>query len=98
MRRCCHTAPNRTRAGQHGRHAHTPLQGLRRFVDLASLIFPQSYYVDVAGQRVCLYKRRFNPFIMKLTVDFTSDTELMLDRRLGLAGAVLLCAIEGRQN
>lgn len=76
----------------------TSLALLRRFVDLASLIFPQSYYVDVAGQRVCLYKRRFNPFIMKLTVDFTSDTELMLDRRLGLAGAVLLCAIEGRQN
>ena len=69
---------------------------VRRF--LVNLI-PQTYYGEMAdGQRVCLFKQNFNPFVMKIKLDFSMDTEGRLDRRLGIAGAVLLCAIEGKQN
>ncbi|MCX6557735.1 MAG: hypothetical protein NTW95_09960 [Candidatus Aminicenantes bacterium] len=68
---------------------------LRRF--LTNLI-PQTYHVEIQGTTVCVYKQNFNPFVLKLTIDFPSDTRLLFDRRLGLAGAILLGAIEGRQN
>lgn len=68
---------------------------IRRF--LANII-PQSYNVIINGQQVGTYKQNFNPFILKITVDFSADTGSLLDKRLGVAGAVLLTAIEGRQN
>ncbi|MCF6208044.1 MAG: hypothetical protein L3J61_01475, partial [Ghiorsea sp.] len=70
----------------------------RRFIDLLSLFMPQKYHVEVDGQTVCTMQQTFNPFIMRLVVDFTPDKANQLDPRLGLAAAVLLCAIEGRQN
>jgi len=73
----------------------TALALIRRF--LTNLI-PQKYYVQVQGETVCLYKQNFNPFVMKIKVDFSMDTKSLFDRRLGIAGAILLCAIEGKQN
>jgi len=67
---------------------------VRRF--LTNLI-PQKYYGELEGERVCLFKQNFNPFVMKITLDFSMDKRGLLDRRLGIAGAVLLCAIEGRE-
>jgi len=61
-------------------------------------ILPQSYRVEVEGEPAAVVRQRFNPFILKLDVDFTPDTAGRLDRRLGLAAAVLLSAIEGRQR
>jgi hypothetical protein len=46
---------------------------------------------------VVTFRQNFNPFVKKLAVRFT-DGEHVLDRRLGLAAAVLLLAIEGRQE
>ncbi len=68
---------------------------VRRF--LTNLI-PQSYNVVAGDRQLATMKQRFNPFIFKLDLDFTADTEGLLDRRLGLAAAVLLGAIEGRQQ
>ncbi|MBC8079727.1 MAG: hypothetical protein H7X86_05245 [Gorillibacterium sp.] len=68
---------------------------LRRF--LTNLI-PQKYDVEMNSRVVTTFKQNFNPFVIKLNVDFSQDPELSLDRRLGLAAAVLLCAIEGKQN
>lgn len=68
---------------------------IRRF--LINLI-PQTYFGEINGARVCTFKQNFNPFTMKVTLDFSSDTQSLLDRRLGIAAAVLLCAIEGKQN
>ena len=68
---------------------------IRRF--LANLI-PQKYYGEVNGEQVCLFKQNFNPFVMKINLDFSMDKKGLLDRRLGIAGAVLLCAIEGKQS
>lgn len=68
---------------------------VRRF--LRNLI-PQKYYGEIGGTPVCTFKQNFNPFVMKITLDFSQDTGGLLDRRLGIAAAVLLCAIEGKQR
>lgn len=70
----------------------------RRFIDAVALLMPQAYHAEVGGQVVCRINQKFNPLILKLMVDFTPDTEAKLDRRLGLAAAILLAAIEGRQQ
>jgi uncharacterized protein YxjI len=68
---------------------------LRRF--LTNLI-PQAFDVEVMGQKVATVRQNFNPFVLRLTVDFSPDQSRLLDRRLGLAAVVLLSAIEGRQG
>ncbi len=68
---------------------------VRRFL---SNLIPQSYNVEIAGQRVARFKQNFNPFVQKLNLDFSLDVDGALDRRLGLAAAVLIVAIEGRQQ
>ena len=71
---------------------------VRRVVDDLAFLMPQAFHAEVHGQRVALYKQNFNPFIKKIAIDFTPDTGNVLDPRLGLAAAVLLCAIEGKQG
>ncbi len=68
---------------------------LRRFV---TNLIPQTYNVQVGGAQVAEFKQNFNPFVTKLTLDFSLDTQRRLDRRLGIAAGVLLCAIEGKQE
>ena len=68
---------------------------IRRF--LTNLV-PQKYHGEIQGQPVCFFKQNFNPFVLQLHLDFSMDRNGRLDRRLGIAAAVLLCAIEGRQN
>lgn len=68
---------------------------IRRFV--INLI-PQKYHGMVNGKKVCIFKQNFNPFVIKINLDFSMDANGLLDRRLGIAGAILLCAIEGKQS
>ncbi|MDR6550302.1 hypothetical protein [Paenibacillus qinlingensis] len=68
---------------------------LRRF--LTNLI-PQHYNVELNGTKVAEFKQNFNPFVQKLNLDFSADTNDKLDRRLGLAAAVVLIAVEGNQG
>lgn len=68
---------------------------LRRF--LTSLI-PQKFHVEINARTIAVFKQNFNPFVGKLNVDFSLDSANELDRRLGLAAAVLLLAIEGKQG
>jgi uncharacterized protein YxjI len=68
---------------------------VRRF--LTNLV-PQSFDGTINGQKVCHFKQNFNPFVTKITLDFSMDINGLLDRRLGIAAAVLLCAIEGKQD
>lgn len=68
---------------------------IRRF--LTNLV-PQSFDGTINGQKVCHFKQNFNPFVTKITLDFSMDINSLLDRRLGIAAAVLLCAIEGKQD
>jgi hypothetical protein len=61
-------------------------------------LIPQTFYCFVGEYRTCVFKQKFNPFIYKLDMDFSDDKDNRLDRRLGISAAVLLGAIEGRQN
>ncbi len=69
---------------------------LRRF--LLGALLPQNYDITVGETRVADLKQRFNPFRYELDIDFSLDINHRLDRRLGIAAAILLAAIEGRQS
>lgn len=79
------------------REDSTVMALIRRFIPFASLI-PQQYDGEIRGTPVCTFKQNVNPFVMKISLDFSADVNRLLDRRLGLAAAVLLCAIEGKQD
>ncbi|WP_426755584.1 hypothetical protein [Myxococcus sp. Y35] len=68
---------------------------VRRF--LVNLI-PQSFTGTMGDAQVLSFNQRFNPFIQKIDLDFSMDSSHRLDRRLGIAAAVLMSAIEGRQQ
>lgn len=68
---------------------------VRRF--LTNLV-PQNFDVNYGTKKVLDLRQHFNPFLYKMDVDFSVDPSATMDRRLGVAAAVLLCAIEGRQQ
>ncbi|AWV89860.1 hypothetical protein DN745_11120 [Bradymonas sediminis] len=61
-------------------------------------LLPQAFYVQLYGQRVAVFRQHLNPFVARFDIDFSLDTEQLLDRRLGIAAAVLLLAIERRRG
>ena len=72
---------------------------LRRFIEGLAMFMPQKFHAELAGAgQVAMFRQNFNPFVRTLTVDFSPDTGWRFDRRLGLAAAILLSAIEGRQQ
>lgn len=90
----------------------SPILGMiRRYVDFVSLFLPQNYDMEMfpspvadpkaatsgMGHKVADYKQNFNPFTYHLNVLFLAP-ESEVDRRIILASAILLAAIEGRQR
>jgi hypothetical protein len=71
---------------------------VRRTIELAALLLPQAFQIEIDGQVVATMKQNFNIFVHKFDVDLTLDTEGMLPRPLALACVILLLAIEGRQG
>ncbi len=69
---------------------------LRRL--LLGSVLPQNYDLLIGDERVADYKQRFNLFRYELDIDFRMDPTGKLDPRLGLAAAVLLAIIEGKQQ
>ena len=61
-------------------------------------LIPQSYNVYIGGKLIATFKQNFNPFVIKLNLDFSLDRDALLDKRLGIAAGIMLCAIEGKQN
>jgi hypothetical protein len=61
-------------------------------------IIPQTYIAEINGVKVCTYKQSANPFVTKVKLNYTREVEGLLDRRLGIAAGLLLCAIEGKQK
>ncbi len=69
---------------------------LRRF--LFGSLLPQNYDVLIGEQRVADLRQRFRIFAYQLDIDFSMDPQQRLDRRLGIAAAILLATIEGKQS
>ena len=69
---------------------------LRRF--LLGRWLPQDYDILIDGGRVADLRQRFNLFRYELDLDFRMDPGQRLDHRLGIAAAILLGTIEGRQE
>ncbi len=70
---------------------------VRRFIELASMLFPQSFRIEVGDRVVGVMRQHFNPFVHKFSVDLSHDEEGLLPRPLAVASVILLLAIEGRQ-
>ncbi len=51
-----------------------------------------------SAMKVASMDQAFNPFVYRLLVDFSFDSRCRLDRRVGIAAAILLAAVEGRQG
>ncbi len=67
---------------------------LRRFL---SNLIPQRFHVETTtGQAIAKFRQRFNPFVYSLEVHM--EPGATIDRRLVMAAAVLISAIEGRQG
>jgi hypothetical protein len=69
---------------------------LRRL--LLGALLPQDYDILIGETRVADLRQRFNLFRYEMDLDFSMDTVRRLDRRLGIASAILLGIIEGRQE
>jgi uncharacterized protein YxjI len=67
---------------------------VRRFL---TALVPQNYDLLIGSGRAVDLKQNFNPFSYHLNVVFDVPAT-QFDRRIGLAAAVLLAAIEGRQK
>jgi len=76
----------------------TSLALIRRFIELTKFFLPQQYDFSIQGYPCGFMKQTFNPFIMKMTADFSQDTQGYFDRRFAASAAVLLCVIEGKQG
>ena len=69
---------------------------LRRFL-LGSLL-PQNYDILISGSKVADLRQKFNPFRYEMLIDFTPNQAKKLDPRLGIAAALLLGIVEGKQS
>jgi uncharacterized protein YxjI len=69
---------------------------LRRF--LLGHWLPQNYDILINNRRMADIKQRFNLFRYELEIDLLADASGGLDPRMGLAAAILLATIEGRQE
>ncbi|MCX8025142.1 MAG: hypothetical protein N3A60_08060 [Thermanaerothrix sp.] len=69
---------------------------LRRF--LLGTLLPQHYVATLGATPVAEYRQRFHLFRYEMEIDFSADPARQFDRRLGLAAAILLAMIEGKQS
>ncbi|QDU33736.1 hypothetical protein KS4_17920 [Poriferisphaera corsica] len=76
----------------------TVLAIIRRFVSFATLFMPQKYHIEICGEMIATLQQNRNPLVYRLNVDFSMDASQQLDKRLGIAAAILLAAIEGKQG
>jgi uncharacterized protein YxjI len=75
---------------------NTAMALLRRV--LPAWLVPKRYSLFIGETQVGLFKKHRNPFIWKTSIDFSQDIKNLLDRRMGIAIALLLCGIGERKN
>jgi hypothetical protein len=61
-----------------------------------SNLIPQAFHLRGPSGGAAAFRQRFNPFVYSLEVRVPPD--VAIDRRLVLAAAILIAAIEGRQD
>ncbi len=71
---------------------------VRRLHELASILLPQAFLLQVDGQTVATMKQNYFAFAPKFHVDLSQDSDGRLPRPLAIATVILLLAIEGRQG
>ena len=71
---------------------------VRRWIEITALFLPQKYDVFVGGTHVADLQQNKNPLVTKMAIDFLPAAQGVLDTRFGIAAAILLCAIEGKQG
>lgn len=72
---------------------------VRRFAGgLVALLMPQTFVLEVEGERVATMRQNLGLFVHKFQVDLSHDEAGLLPRPLAIAAVVLLLAIEGRQG
>jgi hypothetical protein len=71
---------------------------VRRMVELAALLLPETFHIEVQGRIVGTMRQNFNPIVQKYLVDLTHDADGVLPRQLAVATVILLLAVEGRQR
>ena len=69
---------------------------LRRF--LLGTLLPQNYDVIINGRAVADLRQLFNLVRYEMLIDFSNNHSQQLDPRLGIAAALLLGIIEGKQS
>jgi len=67
----------------------------RSFLDW---LLPKKYYIFIGDIQIGFLQKHFNPFIWKTTIDFSQDIRGLLDKRAGIALALIICAIGERAN
>jgi len=69
---------------------------IRRFVPFAKFAFPQKFALSCPGHSPIHFTQKINPIIQKLTVEIPPGNQI--DRRVILGAAMIIIAIEGKQN
>jgi len=69
---------------------------IRRFLPPAKFFFPQQFSLNFEGNPRITYTQKYNPVVQKLRVDISEGNQL--DHRIILGAAMIIIAIEGRQN
>lgn len=59
---------------------------------------PQTWIASIRETEVARFHQHLSPWVLKVSVAFSTGTESLLDRRMGIAMAVLLNAVEARQG
>ncbi len=68
----------------------------RLFSSFFDILFPKKYFVFIGGTPVGVFQKNRNPFVWKTSLDFSQDVNNLLDKRIGIALALLMCAIGER--
>jgi hypothetical protein len=64
---------------------------------MISMFLPQKFYIVIGGEKVSFFEQTFNPFSIKMKLDFSLDKRNILDKKLGIAFAIL-CTIDTKHG
>lgn len=72
---------------------------IRRYIEIASFLFPQRYEVirSADAKIIGMFRQHFNPFIFRLGISIVEEDD-GIDELYILGSACLISAIEGRQK